>query len=203
MSLDWQSFVRRDISPTLIHWTKPRVVNNGFFEDYEETPAFNVLIEIIKSSHIKGSSRYIKGSFNCVCFTESPLSEMISIFNYAFNPETINFIKYHPFGIGFPKSFIYSKGGRPVIYQDDPEYDLLPNPLKWRHCRFNPINGIDFTWEREWRIKTDSLELDSAKMTIFVPNPQYKELIDTDPEINQVFKKAIFPLSIYGLKYSI
>jgi len=36
---------------------------------------------------------------------------MISIFNYAFNPETANFIKYHLFGIGFPKSFIYSRGG--------------------------------------------------------------------------------------------
>ena len=116
MSVGWQSFVRRDISHTLIHWTKPRVLNSGFFEDYEEIPAFTVLTEIIESSHMKSSSRYIKGSFNCVCFTESPLSEMISIFNYAFDPETANFIKYHPSGIGFPKSFIYSRGGRPVIY---------------------------------------------------------------------------------------
>ena len=68
------------------------------------------------------------------------------------------------------KKWLFSKGGRPVIYQPTSDYDNLPTGLKYLHQIYDPVKGIDYTWEREWRIRSDYLELDPSETTVIVPN---------------------------------
>jgi hypothetical protein len=53
--------------------------------------------------------------------------------------------------------------------QPEAEYNLLPPQVQYRHVRYDPIEGTDFTWEREWRVQCDALELDPARVTLVVP----------------------------------
>lgn len=72
---------------------------------------------------------------------------------------------------------VIQKSGRPAIYQSDDEYDLLPEQLKYRHVRFELDSRyserIDFTWEREWRIRTDRLRLNPDVTTVVVPDRKW------------------------------
>jgi hypothetical protein len=90
---------------------------------------------------ILGSDTKIRGSWKCVCFTEAPENTFHQVLG-----------KYKPFGIQVPKTWLFSQGGRPVIYQAGAEYELLPEPLEWRHMRYEPNTNppFDFSWEREW-----------------------------------------------------
>jgi hypothetical protein len=78
--------------------------------------------------------------------------------------------RYEPYGIAVTKLWLFEKGGRPVIYDHPDAFDLLPESQQYRFMKYDPINGIDFTWEREWRIRTDSLELDPAQTLVVVPS---------------------------------
>jgi len=75
----------------------------------------------------------------------------------------------------FDKTWVYDRGGRPVIYQPDSDFSRLPEALRWRHVRFEPtsLQGIDFTWEREWRIPCDELTFSRAEAVIVVPNDRW------------------------------
>ena len=77
-----------------------------------------------------------------------------------------------------PKNWLYSQGGRPVIYQPDREFEMLPESHRWRHVRYEP-GAVDFTWEREWRIQTDRLSIDPSIALILVASHEWAEsLID-------------------------
>ncbi|HAT4435667.1 TPA: hypothetical protein I9287_002145 [Legionella pneumophila] len=143
--------IREDLSTQLFHWVTG--------EDYYE--AMEALLSIIDDNQIYGSNNNIKGSFSCICFTEAPAK----YFDFSKT-------RYKPFGISIPKTEIFKLGGRPVIYQTDKEYELLGDEIKWRHVRFDPCGNpsIDFTWEREWRIKAECIDLPDTKTTIAVPN---------------------------------
>lgn len=198
--MEWQNIIRRDISHYLIHWTKSRY-EGDFPKSPTEITAFDVLIEILKEKKLIGSDVFIKGRFNCICFTETPLPEMVSIFNYSNKLSEKKVVKYDPFGIGFSKKRIYEKGGRPVIYQSAEEYEILPKSIKWRHNSFNPLCDIDFTWEREWRIKLDELILEPNEIIVVVPNTNFVKKIIENPEIDSGFNNRIFPLTPFGLMY--
>ena len=136
---------RLDLSPYLIHFTS----------DESTEKAFKRLQKIIFEKRIIGNNRLIRGGYKCVCFSEAPIS---SLSNGLINPRYYS--RYSPFGVLFPKSWIFSKGGRPVIYQTEEEFNSLPVSHKWRHVLYRPDldETIDFSWEREWRIKCDYLE---------------------------------------------
>ena len=59
----------------------------------------------------------------------------------------------------FEKNWLFKRGGRPVIYQPESDFDLLPEDLRWRHVRFELTEEkvVDWTWEREWRVCCDDL----------------------------------------------
>lgn len=149
---------RNDMREYLIHWCKSDSRN------YEE--AFQCLLDIIISEKIAGNSNLIKGNHKVICFSEAPIEVVLSHQHG----------RYLPFGITFLKSTIFAKGGRPVIYQAPEEYYDLPTSLQWRHVSYNPLGDkkCDFTWEREWRIKSDELELNPNEMLIVLPNMQWK-----------------------------
>ena len=158
-------FARRDIGNFLVHWTRDRLESKDFQQTRRVT-AFDVLLEILKSGCIRGSSSYIRGGHACVCFTEAPIAEMVSIFSAsALTMNDDDRLRYLPYGIGLTKQDVFEKGGRPVIYGPEADYDVLPSELEWRHCKYDPTREIDFTWEREWRIKTDKLALESEADT--------------------------------------
>jgi len=138
---------RPDISDKLIHFTSGP----------DEDAAFGNLCSIIQGGAIRGSAGKIKGGYQCVCFTEAPIAALgRGLVNLS------DFSRYQPFGVIYDKTHVYSQGGRPVIYQSDSEFLALPDELRWRHMRYEPIvippaeRPTDFTWEREWRVQCES-----------------------------------------------
>lgn len=151
-----------DISDKVVHFTR-----GDTWED-----AFGALCEIVEAGQLIGSNGNIKGGYPCVCFSEAPLN---SLPDGLVNPAAYS--KYSPFGIIFEKSFLFQHGGRPVIYQPDSEYEDLPENIRWRHVRYEPDLEpvIDFTWEREWRIQTESLTVSPDICDLVFPNREWGE----------------------------
>jgi hypothetical protein len=147
--------LREDLSNYLFHWIKAN----------SDDEAFDKLHLIIKDRKLLGSNGFIKGNFNCICFTETPLNQ--------FHKETH---RYKKFGVKINKTWLFEQGARPVIYQTAKEYDLLPNELRWKHVTFNPP-VIDFSWEREWRINLSEFLINSHNTSIVVPEKEFGELL--------------------------
>ncbi|MGD1905323.1 MAG: hypothetical protein ACFB0C_04930 [Leptolyngbyaceae cyanobacterium] len=148
---------RQDISEYLIHFTK----------DIDLENAFRRLQKILRERILIGSNGFIKGNYNCVCFSEAPLSSLASgLVNSEY------YSSYSPFGILMSKIWLYQQGGRPVIYQSDSEFDSLPINFQWRHVRYEPPE-IDFSWEREWRVKTEILGFNNQVASVVVPDSSW------------------------------
>jgi hypothetical protein len=154
--------VRSDISDKVVHFT-----SGNSLED-----AFGNLCQIIEGRRINGNSNKIRGGYQCVCFTEAPLT---SVEGGLVNPKAYS--RYSPFGVIFEKSWIFGLGGRPAIYQPESEFTLLDESLKWRHVRYEPCATppIDLTWEREWRIQTSALEFSPEIAGLVVPSRQWAQ----------------------------
>ena len=195
---------RRDISDKLIHFTSG--------ENEEE--AYQCLCKILKERCILCTIEKIKGRYMCVCFSEAPLTSLV---DGLVNPDAYS--RYSPFGIMFEKRRIFELGGRPVIYQTDEEFEGLPGEYRWRHARYEPNRDtpIDFTWEREWRIKRSAVQFDSSSAGIVVPDEgwaqrmiseheaeqdylvfQYSEMLD-DEMLAEHYREP-FPWRVYKLK---
>ncbi len=153
--------MRDDISQRLIHFTKG--------DSYED--AYQNLKNIISEQKIYGSNAggIIKGNAKCVCFSETPLPFLKGgLLNPSF------YSQYSPFGVMTSKEHIYNLGGRHVIYQSDSELSQLNDENSWRHMRYEPPD-IDLTWEREWRLKTDSFKFESNSAQIVVLDKSWEE----------------------------
>lgn len=164
--------IRSDISEYLIHFTKGTSIEH----------AFQNLKDILRDGKIKGATHLIKGGYNCVCFSEAPLP---SIPDGLVNPAYYS--RYSPFGILVSKELVFSLGGRPVIYQPESEYDLLPQSHRWRHVTFNLVSSdkVDFTWEREWRLLVPHFDINPSNSKIIVPNKTWTQRIIDEYEIKQ------------------
>lgn len=170
--------VRRDLGNLLFHFTQtPRsnvVIKSEKYERNLTKSALSVLEKILSEGKLYGSSKKIRGGFKCICFTESPISEIASLFlleNIAKKSDEKT--RYEPYGIAVRKEWLFSKGGRPVIYEPEAEFELLPEVLQYRHVRYDdPDSEKDYTWEREWRIKTDCLVLDPKQTLVVVPDAE-------------------------------
>lgn len=117
------------------------------FADYIN--GFEVLKEILTEGIIHGSrpeTGFIKGGHCAVCFSEVPFSGLKYLIQ--------NGSRYDPYGLIFAKASVFKNGGRPVIYLPDDESAWIPLPEKWRLVRYEP-GIVDFTFEREWRLKGD------------------------------------------------
>ncbi|HML76615.1 MAG TPA: hypothetical protein PKB02_19140 [Anaerohalosphaeraceae bacterium] len=157
--------LRDDVSCNLVHLVR----------DHSSKKAEDVFMEILNSKTFKGGTGCIRDKFNCVCFSEAPISKLGQVLALP----GVHGMRYKPFGFMVSKEWLYEKGGRPVIYQSDSEYSLLPGSLKYRHVRYEPPL-IDFSWEREWRIQTNELQIDPAITTVIVPNRSFVEKIKQD-----------------------
>lgn len=164
---------RPDIAPEVIHFTKGDSVQH----------AFSMLRKILDERQLLGGTGYIRSGARCVCFTEAPLEQLCEIFWWTAHDG----LRYKPFGILASKRWLFERGGRPVIYQPEEEYIGLPVDLRYRHVRYEPTRepAVDFTWEREWRIWTDSLSLDPTAVRVVVPSDDYATVLRRQHEREQ------------------
>ncbi len=153
--------IRDDLSDRLVHLTQGK----------PKQAADNVL-SIIKSKSLLGGTGEIRGDYRCVCFSEAPIAKL----GYLLAQRPASGVRYMPYGIMLSKLWLYEQGGRPVIYQPDADYDLLPDSLRYRHVRYEPPD-VDFTWEREWRFPGSELGLDPAVLTAIVPDRQWVDKV--------------------------
>jgi hypothetical protein len=154
---------RADMSPNLIHFIRAR----------SSDEAMVTMREIIGSGCLKGSNTTTRGGFHTISFTETPLRMMAQ-------PLLAGAYEYSPFGIQVSKKWLFAQGGRNVTYQTAEEFDALPDSHNWRHVRYEPHveNGVDFHWEREWRIRADTLHIDPTCAAIVVPHPEWERRIE-------------------------
>jgi hypothetical protein len=168
--------VRRDLGTLLFHFTRtpnePSVKwANKYGDIHEIRPASAgaVLEKILSEGQLRGTSGWTYG-YNCVCFTEAPIHEFNSIFSLVeIAASEKERPRYEPYGIAVNKNWLFSKGGRPVIYDHPNALEAFPDDQKYRFVPYDPDQGIDFTWEREWRIQTDLLKLDPKETLVIVP----------------------------------
>lgn len=138
------------------------ILNDGFIR-----PTFAK----VQSKTYGGVSVTVRGPDPAVCLTEQPLSAVLITRANAGG-------RYSGFGIAYHKYVLFSSGGRPVFYgskamlgtllktgeegyEEGKEIykDGLPPSQQYLFVRYKPTVGnwdeypIDFTWEREWRIK--------------------------------------------------
>lgn len=165
---------RADISGQVIHFTKGD----------NDREAFDILRNIIQEGCLRPSGTKIKGRYPCVCFTEAPLA---SLSQGLVNANQYG--RYSLFGIIFDKPWLYEKGGRPVIYQPDAEYQILPEAIRWRHMRYEPGRNpaVDFTWEREWRINTP-LEFNASNAALVVPSKTWANELKAEHDSEQDYE---------------
>lgn len=153
MSMAPNSTHRLDISNYLIHFTKgPK--------------ALDAFKNIVDGSCLHGGTGFIRGGYQCVCFTEAPLHAVRDILLRRSTSQ----VKYRPFGVAVKKTWLFEREGRPVIYQPEEEFDSLPENIRWRHMTYDPRgpNPVDFSWEREWRVKTGSLPIHPDDVVLVV-----------------------------------
>lgn len=160
---DWRERISRrtDISMGLVHLTK----GNG------EHNAFKVLMKILEEKTIQANTSkvvdgriqgFICGNNPVVSFQDVPLYSVSENILWeqelrSRNPKSP--IRYEPFGLRFDKRYIFRNGGRPVIYENtETAKSFLPENEHWRIVKLDLENDdkiIDWTHEREWRIKGD------------------------------------------------
>lgn len=172
---------RADLSDHLVHWVKGATNQDSF----------DVLSKIVTEGKLIGNNGYIKGEFNCVCFTEAPQNTFHNVIG-----------KYRPFGIQVSKKWLFSQGGLPVIYQPSKDYECLPESHRWRHVTYDlnqEPHPIDFSWEREWRIKTDLLIL-PPEARILVPHQTWADALENQHDESEQYRIQMEALA-YGAEW--
>lgn len=171
---DWKNKLARrsDMTGFLVHLTKGKETADGM-------SAINNLVKILKDKKLKGSdtkSGFIVGNQTAVCLQDTPIYSLTENIYYEQMLRKENKekkIRYLGFGIMFEKTFIYKKGGRPVIYEKTSDAKLfLPKDQWWRIVNFDLEDEdkiIDWTHEREWRVCGD-LEFNLSEIRVIVPN---------------------------------
>lgn len=142
--------LREDLSGWLVH-----------FVQGTDIEAQQTLVSILKQKVLR--------SFKdpaVISFSESPVREWnktFSLFTKYKKP------RFAPYGIAVRKEWLFERHGRPAIYGPKCERSLVPESLQFRYVDFD-MPSLDFTWQREWCIAADRLELDPNETVVIVPD---------------------------------
>jgi hypothetical protein len=174
--------IRGDLSDRLIHLTRGRTVADSqvtkVIRDREAMANFS---SILRGGRLVGGDGNIVGGHKCICFSEAPIASLAHML--ASGPN-----KYAPLGVMVDKVWLFAQGGRPVIYEPLAEYNSLPESHRYRHVNYDPVNeggdDHDVSWEREWRVRTDSLLLDPTAVTFVVPFRSMVESVKEEHAMN-------------------
>ena len=141
-------------------------------------------------SILQKQTGFLKGSFDdvtrttVVCLTEAPLLQFAKQSPVL---DSLGYERLSDYGVGFRKSWILQQGGLPVIYQ--PRRLLTPNlpeEYRFRHVDLDLEKGLDYSWQREWRVPTNGLKFTLEDAVVVVPSFEegdgllYKMEIDGD-----------------------
>ena len=161
---------RNDMAVRITHLTRGK----------NDAEAFENLWKILVDKKLNGSGNagFVNGKRKAVCLQELPLSAIAENLKYE---ETLgDKVMYSAFGIRFHKSYIYGKGGRPVIYENkEVMKEWLPEEEYWRIVDLNLTNSdsfVDWTHEREWRVP-DELEFVYGNIEVIVKTGKYHRLL--------------------------
>ena len=174
---DWMHLIstRSDMSSYVTHLTRAT----------EKDSALDILKKIIKDRKLIGSTNkgYIQGNNRAVCFQDAPIPGIVqNVYQNQVQVEEnkANKYRYHGIGLMIRKQYAFKKGARPVIYETKEEGRKRDPEELWRVVTFDLNNDndfIDWTYEREWRIKGD-FEFDLEEVVLLVPNKgAYQELV--------------------------
>ena len=157
---------REDVSNFLFHLTK-------------EPDAQMTLDKILYDGKL------IAGECGYICFTEAPITILPQMIEYfaTYNEKA----KFAPYGVAFPKSLLFYKGARPVIYSDYGEDSLLDPSIRWRHQDFHPIvykvagkpQYRDYSWMREWRLPLKEFSF-SEKHWLVITKESWEDVLYQD-----------------------
>ena len=141
--------VRRDLGDLLFHFTRgdePVVKKVGNVRLNTATTAANRLTSILRQGALRGSSHWTYG-LNTICFTEAPIQEFNAIFELAsIASERKLRPRYEPYGVAVSKSWLYARGGRPVIYE-------APSQLE-NFSTVAPLSLLPIRSAKEYRLLT-------------------------------------------------
>lgn len=159
---------RPDVAPNLLHLVRGDT----------RADALSVLRTILADRCLSGSVTGIRDGSRCVSFAEAPIRQLREVFRWTAERDP----RLQPFGVLLGKDYLFALGGRPVIYESDAEYEALPESLRYRHVRYDPLTvpPIDFTWEREWRLRADVLQLEPERCCIVVASEADRTTLFTE-----------------------
>jgi hypothetical protein len=159
---------RPDIAPNLMH----------LLRGHSRGDAFAALHAVIAGRCLSGSDRCIEDGSRCVSFIEAPIRQLRNVFHWSAEHDAHR----QPYGVLLGKDYLFALGGRPVIYQPESEYALLPEALRFRHVRYDPLTvpPIDVSWEREWRLRADVLQLEPERCCIVVASEADRAALFTE-----------------------
>jgi len=175
--------IRGDLSNRVIHLTSRETSAES--PVLQDRVAITKFLSILYGRHLNGGIRNIRGGYRCVCFSEAPITVLARMLA---DRES----RYAPLGVMVDKLWLFAQGGRPVIYQPEAEYEILPEALRYRHVRYEPDRGIDFSWEREWRLHADRLALNPAETTLVAPSRAIVDSLKAEHLENQ--RMAVYDL---------
>ncbi|MCF2719574.1 DUF2971 domain-containing protein [Paenibacillus sp. 203] len=181
---------RTDLTTYITHLTRAK----------GELKTGQVLMKILKEGKIigskPGSPGFIVGDNPAVCFQDTPPVSLVQniLHEQGYREKQVESgmpkekikVRYLPAGIAFRKIYAYEKGARPAIYeQTEIAKKMLPKDEHWRIVNFNlsdRSNIIDWTHEREWRIKGD-FQFDISEAVLLVSNEKaYKWFVNNDKD---------------------
>lgn len=192
---------RPDFSEYLAHFTKdaPPCSSTEFtaIQKYMNMSAKERLISILYEKIIYDSIMPWTGA-KAVCFTECPWSSLVSHTKV-----------YSSYGIGFKKSFIYSRHGGPVFYMRPDHFKaqtksgtfnkhvipfITPFSPQYRprHMKGQYFSTVDYSHEREWRVPHDlPFEYDNIEFVIL---NNYRDMAEFPKELKDVIGRDKFIL---------
>jgi len=187
---------RFDLTQILWHLTKPQYTDKG------KMSSLQIIKNILNCRTIKGSPSGVASGIKVVSFMDIPLFFLPQVIK-ARNENDCNILpSLDKYGIGVLKKEVYLRGGRPVVYMSGTECNkVLDKDELWRYVKFDITddeNIIDWTHEREWRIKGDFNLDDLDNVFVLVKN------IDEAKEILRQYKdnppfSYVLPLELLEL----
>lgn len=166
---------RTDLSSYLTHLTRGN----------DDNKVRDNIIKILNDKKIIGSdnSGFICGEDTAACFQDAPIYSVSqnAYHEQMYVSELGGKMRYNAIGLCFKKTYVYNKGGRPVIYErTEVAKEFIRKDEWWRIVSFDlsdENNIVDWTHEREWRCKGD-FEFELAEVVVLLTNQEtYKYFI--------------------------
>jgi len=202
---------RADLTDYVVHLTRRRPQATPFqvLMEILRSGSIRPTFAPYNSSPSGGRPRpAVKGPYPVVCLTEQPISVMVKTLQSCAG-------RYSGYGIAYYKPTLYGVGGRPVLYgsleeigrklrdgesgwEEDKEVYTggLPADLQYLFVRYDPVGigpsgyKVDFTWEREWRVRFPNLFLKQGSLPVGLRNGWSQEqgaiLVAKESEVAEV-----------------